>query len=74
MPLYEYRCEEDGSLVTLLRSMAEADEPVEDPEGLDRTFHRVHSTFQVDAPTASQGINAPSSSGCGCCGGGSCSN
>ena len=54
MPLYEYRCEEDGSLVTLLRSMAEADEPVEDPEGLDRTFLRVHSTFQVDAPTASR--------------------
>ena len=69
MPLYEYRCEEDGSLVTLLRSMAEADEPVEDPEGLDRTFLRVHSTFQVDAPTASPGFNAAPSGGCGCCGG-----
>ena len=39
MPLYEYRCEEDGSLVTLLRSMAEADEPVEDPEGLDHLLN-----------------------------------
>ena len=25
MPLYEYRCEEDGELITLLRPMAEAE-------------------------------------------------
>jgi putative FmdB family regulatory protein len=47
MPLYEYRCENDGTTITLLRPMAAADDPVEDPDGRGRTFTRVHSTFSV---------------------------
>jgi len=66
MPLYEYRCVEDGSLLTLLRPMAEADAPVDDPDGHGRTFERVQSLFSVDAP-APRGGPTP---GGGCCGGG----
>jgi len=64
MPLYEYRCVEDGSLITQLRSMSEADDPLADPEGRDRTFERVQSVFSVDAPPQQ------SPGGGGCCGGG----
>jgi putative FmdB family regulatory protein len=52
MPLYEYRCEEDAETITLLRPMADADAPVEDPKGLGRTFVRIHSTFAVGAVSA----------------------
>ncbi|MDP7070911.1 MAG: zinc ribbon domain-containing protein [Phycisphaerales bacterium] len=65
MPLYEYRCVEDGTLLTLLRPMREADAPVEDPEGLERTWERVQSLFSVDSPR-----DTPSSGTGGCCGGG----
>ena len=65
MPLYEYRCIDDGTLITLLRPMSEADAPVEDPEGQGRPFHRVQSVFSVDAP-----IQSPDGPGPGCCGGG----
>jgi hypothetical protein len=66
MPLYEYRCVDDSSLMTLLRPMSEADSPVDDPEGRDRTWERVQSIFSVDAtPVASD--TKPSG---GCCGGG----
>jgi hypothetical protein len=40
MPLYEYRCEEDGNVITLLRPMAQADEPVERSR---RARPRVHA-------------------------------
>jgi putative FmdB family regulatory protein len=67
MPLYEYRCVEDGSLITLLRSMSEADDPVTDPEGNDRTFERVQSLFSVDAPAQEpQGRGGCCGGGCGC--------
>ncbi|MDG2201489.1 MAG: hypothetical protein P8K80_09960 [Phycisphaerales bacterium] len=66
MPLYEYRCEEDGDTLTLLRSMADADAPVEDPEELGRVFHRIHSTFQMDATTAPRGGFDSTGGGCGC--------
>lgn len=66
MPLYEYTCEEDGSTLTLLRSMAEADEPVDDPERRDRVFKRIHSTFQMDSPRRSEGGPAASGPGCAC--------
>ena len=45
MPLYEYVCEEDGSVVEVLRAMGDADEPLEDPEGKGRVFRRRQSTF-----------------------------
>ena len=70
MPLYEYRCEEDGELITLLRPMAEADEPVEDPEGQNRSFHRVHSVFIVEKPVPPRAMQpATPPPGGGCCGG-----
>jgi len=70
MPLYEYTCEEDGCTLTLLRTMAGADDPVEDPEGKGRLFKRTQSTFQVDATKR----NVSSfSTGPGCaCGHGGC--
>lgn len=65
MPLYEYRCNEDGSTLTLLRTMADADAAVEDPQGLGRTFSRVHSTFMVDTPAAPPS-RIEAGGGCGC--------
>ncbi len=66
MPQYEYVCEADGEVVTLLRPMSEADAPVTDQAGRGRKFIRRHSTFAVaGAKPASSG--APRShSGCGC--------
>ena len=55
MPLYEYRCEEDGATVTLLRPIADADKPVEDPEGKGRLFKRAQSTFSVSSTSSRQG-------------------
>jgi hypothetical protein len=69
MPLYEYRAIEDGTLISLLRPMAEADAPVEDPDSKGRTFERIHSVFSVDAASTK---TAPSSPAGGCCGGGGC--
>jgi putative FmdB family regulatory protein len=62
MPLYEYKCAEDGETITLLRSMADADKPVDDPKGLGRTFVRTHSTFAVGAGNAD---SAPGGCACG---------
>jgi len=63
MPLYEYICEQDGTVVELLRPMNRADEPVEDPEGKGRTFVRKQSTFAA----ASAGGSTATSWGGGCC-------
>jgi putative FmdB family regulatory protein len=67
MPLYEYRCEEDGTTITLLRPMADADKPVEDPEGRGRTFRRAQSTFSVSAGGPSHNP-APVPGSCPSCG------
>ena len=74
MPIYEYRCEQDDTVVELIRPMAQADAPVTDPDGKGRTFTRVLSVFQSGngstSPTRERG---PSSGGghvhsgsCGC--------
>jgi len=67
MPMYEYRCVEDGELIELLRPMADADKPVSDPSGKGRTFERVLSTFAV---SGAAGVGAPAHKhtgpGCGC--------
>ena len=47
MPQYEYVCEADGEVITLLRPIKDADAPVEDPAGAGRTFARRHSVFGV---------------------------
>lgn len=63
MPLYEYLCEQDGTVIELMRPMAEADRPVEDPEGKGRLFRRQLSTFMSKAEPAGGGVAAPG----GCC-------
>lgn len=71
MPQYEYEAVEDGHLLTLLRPMSAADEPVEDPEGKGRTFRRRHSVFGV---ATGGGTTQPGPCACGLapgsCGGG----
>ena len=71
MPIYEYACEQDGTVLELIRPMAEADAPVKDPEGKERKFTRKHSTFSA-GPGASRSL--PTSGGCCPCGklGGGC--
>ncbi len=68
MPLYEYECEQDGTVIELLRSAAQADDPVTDPAGKGRKFKRRLSTFaQGSAASAGPG-SLPQSSGCCPCG------
>ncbi|MGE3107293.1 MAG: FmdB family zinc ribbon protein [Phycisphaerales bacterium] len=45
MPIYEYVCEADGTVIELMRSMKDADRPAEDPEGRGRRFVRKLSSF-----------------------------
>ncbi len=59
MPLYEYVCEKDGTVVELLRSARDADEPVSDPEGRGRVYKRRMSTF---ATSGNGGDSQPSRS------------
>lgn len=70
MPLYEYRCEQDGTLIELVRPMAQADASVEDPEKKGRTFTRVLSVFQSASTTRERGSSGGSShvhsGACGC--------
>jgi putative FmdB family regulatory protein len=66
MPLYEYVCETDGEVIELLRPIADADKPVEDPKGLGRTFSRRHSTFA--AKSSSSGDRSLPVGGCCPCG------
>lgn len=69
MPLYEYVCEKDGERIELLRSMHDADQPVDDPKGKGRVFKRVHSTFAAqggDPSAGSGGKTVSLGGGCGC--------
>ncbi len=74
MPIYEYACEQDGTVIELLRPMADADRPVEDPEGKGRVFKRKHSTFATGGPGSTdlmsrQGGCCPCGKTVGGCGG-----
>jgi predicted nucleic acid-binding Zn ribbon protein len=70
MPIYEYEAVEDGEVIELLRSMKDADLPVDDPSGRGRTFRRRLSVFGVSgAAEVSSGSSAGGhvhSAGCGC--------
>ena len=67
MPLYEYECQETGDVLTLLRTMDQADAPVDDPEGRGRTFTRKHSLFGVNAGATESAPSLPPMGGaCGC--------
>jgi len=69
MPLYEYICEADGTVIELIRPMADADKPVQDPDGKGRTFNRMLSVF---APKGSASSGPSSGGGGGGGGGGGC--
>jgi putative FmdB family regulatory protein len=66
MPIYEYRCVEDGDLIELIRPMADADTPVDDPKGKGRLFERVLSTFAVSGSPVTKPVHQHSGGGCGC--------
>ncbi|MDZ4753357.1 MAG: zinc ribbon domain-containing protein [Phycisphaerae bacterium] len=72
MPLYEYKSESDGEVLTLLRPMRDADAPVDDPLGQGRQFVRMHSTFATAGGAAAgssaggASMGGPSGAG-GCC-------
>jgi putative FmdB family regulatory protein len=67
MPLYEYICEKDNTRIELLRSVADADKPVVDPEGKGRVFKRVASTFAAKGDSAGGPKGVPVGGGmCGC--------
>jgi putative FmdB family regulatory protein len=67
MPIYEYVCEKDGERIELLRSMSQADAPVDDPKGKGRVFKRVASTFASKGAASSGSTGGHVHSGtCGC--------
>jgi putative FmdB family regulatory protein len=68
MPVYEYECKEDGSVIELIRPMAKADDPVEDPDGKGRTFSRKHSVFSAGGSASSSGGGGGGGGGCCPCG------
>lgn len=72
MPLYEYVCEETGDVIELIRPMAHADDPVEDPEQRGRVFKRKLSTFAAKSDSASSGAGHTHTGGCCCNPGGAC--
>ena len=67
MPLYEYTCESDGSVIELIRPMADADKPVDDPENKGRVFKRKLSTFTAVGAAPITG-GGPAAGGCCPCG------
>jgi hypothetical protein len=72
MPMYEYASQTPGPdgqirVIELLRPMALADAPVEDPDGLGRQFKRVLSTVSVTGGSAGTSARSSGGSGGGCC-------
>jgi len=69
MPLYEYHCTQTGDTIELIRPMADADAPVDDPQRKGRVFVRKLSTFQAKSD-AGKRVALPSPTnptrGCGC--------
>lgn len=74
MPLYEYVCEQDDSVIELLRPASQADDPVADPLGKGRRFRRRLSTFaHGSAPGHAPAAGAAPGQRGGCaCGKGGC--
>ena len=59
MPIYEYVCEEPGKepeVIELLRSAADADKPVPDPDGKGRVFKRRLSVFASGGQGGPEGL------------------
>ena len=70
MPLYEYICEADGTVLEVQRPMADDDEPLKDPEGRGRVFKRKLSTFMAKSGTGAAAASLPTCCPCGKPGGG----
>lgn len=68
MPMYEYECEQDGEIITLLRPMRDADAPVDDPSGRGRSFRRRQSTFATSGGAETAGSPSLPIGGCCPCG------
>lgn len=74
MPIYEYIAEEAGKkpvVIELLRAAADADKPVEDPEGKGRVFKRRLSVVSLGGGNGAAGASGPAgghvhSGTCGC--------
>ncbi|MCC6675534.1 MAG: zinc ribbon domain-containing protein [Phycisphaerales bacterium] len=71
MPIYEYVCEEPGKepvVIELIRSAADADKPVPDPEGKGRVFKRRLSLIAsgVQGGPGTSGGGHVHSGMCGC--------
>lgn len=66
MPQYEYECESDGEVIVLLRPMADADKPVDDPSGRGRKFRRKMSVFGTSGSAGSGGGHVHSGPCCPC--------
>lgn len=71
MPLYEYVCKDCGQHFDALRSIKDADSPIQCRNCHGENITRAVSVFYA----ASEGRSVTSSGGCGCggCSGGSCS-
>jgi putative FmdB family regulatory protein len=69
MPIYEYTCKECGTQFDTLRSMKDADKPIE-----CKDCHSYHTTRNLSLFVAKSGGHAVAgtSGGCGGCSGGSC--
>jgi putative FmdB family regulatory protein len=70
MPLYEYVCKDCGNHFDVLRSMKDADTPIQCRNCHGDQTKRALSVFFASSEGRSV---ASSSSGCGGCSGGSCS-
>jgi putative FmdB family regulatory protein len=69
MPIYEYQCKECGSQFEVIRSMKEADSPIDCHECHSQKVNRMISLF-----VAKSGERTVAGGGGGCagCGGGTC--
>jgi hypothetical protein len=65
MPIYEYVAE-DGTRIEALRSMADADKPLADPEQKGRVFTRVVSAFAAKGTASGSGGGHVHTGMCGC--------
>lgn len=72
MPTYVYRCEECGERFESLRSMKDADAPIECSHCHSMQTKRCLTTCGVQM-SGSSSSHSSSSSSCGNCSGGSCS-
>jgi putative FmdB family regulatory protein len=69
MPIYEYRCKDCENKFEAMRSMSQADTPIECEECHGKHTKRLLSVFNAHG---GNGVVTHSSGGCASCAGGSC--